>query len=152
MFVFDDFWGEKMAEEMTMADAPVGERRKRQRFVAKRWGSVCFWAKIDGERLPVNDLSLEGFSVPCGAPLVEARTFPFVLQLDGIPDEVRGEAVTMNFVLGADGGVLGCRFVSFEGEGEARLHDWLTIHVIATATVRISKCEAAAIVSGPSLV
>lgn len=44
-----------------------GERRKRQRFVARRWGSVCFWVVIDGERLPVNDLSLEGFSVPYGA-------------------------------------------------------------------------------------
>jgi hypothetical protein len=29
-----------------------GKRRRRQRFVAKRWGSVCFWVVIDGQRLP----------------------------------------------------------------------------------------------------
>ena len=49
-------------------------------------------------------------------------------------------------------GVLGCRFASLEGDGAMRLHDWLTIHVISTATVRISESEAAAIVSGPSLI
>ena len=143
---------EHVMDEGVVAEVAGSERRKRQRFVAKRWGSVCFWVQVDGVRLPVNDLSLEGFSVPCGAPLVEARTFPFVLQLEGIPDEVRGEAVTMNFVFGAEGGVLGCRFVAFEGDGAMRLHDWLTIHVISTATVRISEIEAAAIVSGPSLI
>ncbi len=141
-----------MADEETMAGEAEGERRRRQRFVARRWGSVCFWVHMDGQRLPVNDLSLEGFSVLLGAPPVEPKTFGFVLQLEGIPDEIRGEARTMNFVFGADGGQLGCRFLSFEGEGAARLHDWLTIHVIATATVRISEKEAAAIVSGPSLV
>ncbi|MEN9427028.1 MAG: hypothetical protein RLZZ220_1377, partial [Pseudomonadota bacterium] len=36
--------------------------------------------------------------------------------------------------------------------GAIRLHDWLTVHVIATATVRISEREAAEIVSGPSLI
>ena len=30
--------------------------------------------------------------------------------------------------------------------------DWLTVHVIATATVRISEKDAAAIVTGPSLI
>lgn len=144
---------EHVMDESVLTEAAGSERRKRQRFVAKRWGSVCFWVWIDGVRLPVNDLSLEGFSAPCPTPVAATgRTFPFVLQLEGIPDEVRGEAVTMNFVFGAEGGVLGSRFATLEGDGAMRLHDWLTIHVISTATVRISEREAAAIVSGPSLV
>lgn len=136
----------------TPADAVLGERRKRQRFVARRWGNVCFWVVIDGVRLPVNDLSLEGFSVPFGAPLIEPRQVSFELSLEGIPERVFGVAETMNFMVGEGGGQLGCRFMSFEGEGAIRLHDWLTVHVIATATVRISEREAAEIVSGPSLI
>ena len=144
---------EHVMDESVLAEVAGSERRKRQRFVANRWGSVCFWVQVDGVRLPVNDLSLEGFSAPCPEPFAATgQTFPFVLQLEGIPDEVRGEAVTMNFVFGAEGGVLGCRFAAFEGDGAMRLHDWLTIHVISTATVRISEIEAAAIVSGPSLI
>ena len=134
------------------ADGLPGERRKRQRFVARRWGNVCFWVVIDGARLPVNDLSLEGFSVPFGAPFVEPRQVSFELSLDGIPERIFGVADTMNFTVGTDGGLLGCRFVSFEGDGAIRLHNWLTVHVIATATVRISEREAAEIVSGPSLI
>lgn len=141
-----------MAEDLTGGGSAQAERRKRQRFVAKRWGSTCFWVLVDGERLPLNDLSLEGFSMPAAAPLTEQRTFPFVLQIEGIPDEIRGEARTVNFVVGESGGQLGCRFVSFAGEGDARLHDWLTVHLISTATLRISEKEAAAIVAGPSLI
>ena len=133
-------------------DGVTAERRRRQRFVARRWGNVCFWVVIDGARLPVNDLSLEGFSVPFGAPFVEPRQVSFELSLDGIPERIFGVADTMNFTVGTDGGLLGCRFVSFEGDGAIRLHDWLTVHVIATATVRISEREAAEIVSGPSLI
>lgn len=128
------------------------ERRKRQRFVARRWGSTCFWVSIDGHRLPLNDLSLEGFGVPASAPPAAPRSFPFVLHLDGIPDQIRGEAMTVNFLAAPEGGQLGCRFTSFEEGGDLRLHDWLTVHVIATASVRISEQEAAAIVAGPSLV
>ena len=141
-----------MAEDMGNGGVDHKERRRRQRFVAKRWGSVCFWIVINGQRLPLNDLSLEGFSLPAGVPPLGSGAFPFVLQIDGVPDEVRGMAEGMNFVLGAEGGLFGCRFLSFEGEGAARLHDWLTVHVIATATIRISEKEAAAIVTGPSLI
>ena len=97
-------------------------------------------------------LSLEGFSVPYGAPLIEPRQLGFELSLDGIPERIFGVAETMNFTVGESGGQLGCRFLSFEGDGAIRLHDWLTVHVIATATVRISEKEAAEIVSGPSLI
>lgn len=140
-----------MVEEVR-GEAGHAERRRRQRFVARRWGSVCFWVLIDGQRLPLNDLSLEGFGVPAEGPPAEPHSFAFVLQLEGIPDQIRGEAMTVNFVAGADGGQLGCRFISFEGDGSRQLHDWLTVHLIATASVRISEQEAAAIVAGPSLV
>ena len=138
--------------ENSPADGVSGERRKRQRFAAQRWGHVCFWVVMDGVRLPVNDLSLEGFSVPFGAPLIEPRQISFELSLDGIPERIFGIADTINFVVVDGGGQLGCRFVAFEGDGAIRLHDWLTVHVIATATVRISEREAAEIVSGPSLI
>jgi hypothetical protein len=139
-----------MAEEMTMADAAVGERRKRQRFVAKRWGNVCFWVVIDGSACRSMTCPWRASVCP-SVRRFEPRTFPFVLQLDGIPDEVRGVAETMNFVLGTDGGCSAA--ASSPSRATAiRLHDWLTVHVIATATVRISEREAAEIVSGPSLI
>ncbi len=141
-----------MAEDVTGGGSAHAERRKRQRFVAKRWGNACFWVLVDGQRLALIDLSLEGFSMPASAPLQEQRTFPFVLQIEGIPDEIHGEARTVNFVVGEEGGQIGCCFVSFVGEGDARLHDWLTVHLISTATLRISEKEAAAIVAGPSLI
>lgn len=149
-----DFWSGRvgsMAEDGLDAGQHA-ERRKRQRFVARRGGSTCFWVSIDGLRLPLNDLSLEGFGVPANARPAAPRSFPFVLHLDGIPDQIRGEATTMNFLAAPEGGQLGCRFTSFEDDGALRLHDWLTVHVIATASVRISEQEAAAIVAGPSLV
>jgi hypothetical protein len=131
------------------------ERRRCQRFIARRWGDVCFWVVIDGARQPLNDLSVEGFSVAASAAPPEAHDFAFALQLDGIPDEIRGFARTMNFVPGAEGesvGQLGCSFLSFDADGAARLLEWLTVHVITTASVRISEKDAAAIVTGPSLI
>ena len=76
----------------------------------------------------------------------------FAIVIEGVPDEIRGMAEGMNFVFGEEGGLFGCRFLSFEDDGAGRLHDWLTVHVIATATVRISEKDAAAIVTGPSLI
>ena len=34
---------EHVMDESVLTEAAGSERRKRQRFVAKRWGSVCFW-------------------------------------------------------------------------------------------------------------
>ncbi len=134
-------------------DPDYSERRTRQRFVARRWGAVCFWVSIDGgERQALNDLSLEGFSYPLDTPPAQPQRFAFSLHLEGIPDTIRGQAETMNHVFAEGGGQLGCRFLSFEDDGEKRLHEWLTTHVIATATVRISEQEAAEIVRGPSLI
>jgi hypothetical protein len=130
------------------------ERRKRQRFVVKRGERSAFWVEMDGAaaRIPLIDLSLEGFSIPASEPPATARTFSFVLRLDDTPDKIRGQARIVNFVPSVDGGQIGCRFETFEGDGASDLRDWLIVHVITSATVRISEKDAASIVAGPSLI
>lgn len=129
------------------------ERRRRQRFLARNSdGSSPFWVAVDDQRLPLNDLSLEGFSISSATPATSPEPFPFELRLEGIPDKVRGIAEPVNFVPGEPQGLIGCRFVSLEGSGAQRLHEWLTVHVIRSASVRISAKEAEAIVAGPSLI
>lgn len=128
------------------------ERRQRQRFLAKRGDATCFWVAFDGKRIPLIDLSLEGFSIAAAAPPKDNQTFAFELRLEGIPDKIKGQAQHVNFVPGEPEGQMGFRFASLEGEGAMRLHEWLTIHVIATASVRITAKEAEKIVEGPSLI
>lgn len=130
----------------------TAERRARQRFVARRRGNPCFWVVLDGQRVALNDLSLEGFSLPALPTLSTGSNFQFVLQRDGIPDEINGWAEVVNQI--ADGGNLtaGCRFTTLDEAGAERLNEWLVAHVIVNATVRISEKDAAAIVRGRSLV
>lgn len=128
------------------------ERRRRQRFVAKRRGEYCFWVILDGARVPLVDLSLEGFSIPASSPLASERNLDFVLQRANVPDEIRGQARAVNYIGAAAGGQAGCVFERLEGDGMERLEEWLTAHVIASATVPINEKEAAQIVSGPSLI
>ncbi len=128
------------------------ERRQRQRFLAKRAGSTFFWVMFDDNRVPLLDLSLEGFSIAASAPPTSDQPFAFELRLEGIPDKIKGQAQQMNFVPGEPHGQIGCRFIALEGEGAMRLHEWLTIHVIASASVRITAKEAETIVEGPSLI
>lgn len=135
-----------------MSQHDYRERRQRQRFLAKRGDSTFFWVALDGERIPLIDLSLEGFSISSTAVALSNEPFPFELRLEGIPDKIRGQAQQMNVVPGDPVGQIGCRFVSLEGEGALRLHEWLTIHVIASASVRITAKEAEKIVEGPSLI
>lgn len=134
-----------------MAEESV-ERRGRQRFLATRWGQVCFWVLIEGEKLELNDLSLEGFAFPASSPPPTGQAVSFVLQRASVPDEIRGQAQVVNYLHDVSGGQAGCRFVSFEGDGAERLLDWLVAHVIANATVRITEKDARAIVGGGSLI
>jgi len=129
----------------------VSERRIHQRFVTKMHDEPCFWALIGKERLALNDLSLKGFSLPTPSGLYPGVQFDFVLQREGVPDTIRGRAEVAS-VFGKKVSCAGCRILQFEGDSEERLHDWLVIHVILSATVRISEKDAAAIVSGRSLV
>ena len=106
----------------------------------------------DNQRIPLVDVSLEGFSIAATADFTGGQTFDFELRLTDIPDKVRGSAETVNQIETASGKLIGFRFVSFDGEGFLRLHEWLTVLVIANATVRITSKEAARIVEGPSLI
>lgn len=133
-------------------NAETFERRKYQRFNAKRRGEYCFWVVLDGARVPLVDLSMEGFSIPSSSPLTSERVHDFVLQRANVPDEVRGQAKAVNYIGGVGGGQVGCVFERLEGDGKERLEEWLTAHVLASATVPINEKEAAQIVSGPSLV
>ena len=135
-----------------MSEFEYQERRQRQRFLAQRSGATCFWVAYDGNRIPLIDLSLEGFSIAATAAPNSDAPFSFELRLEGIPDKIKGQAQHVNYVPGDPEGQIGCRFVSLEGEGAVRLHEWLTIHVIASASVRITAKEAEKIVEGPSLI
>lgn len=136
------------------APAPVAddsaERRRIQRFLALRRGEPWFWVVIDGERIPLRDISVDGFAITAEAPLASGEAFDFVLHREGVPDQIRGRAKLVNFV----GSVAqaGCRFVALEDGGAERLRDWLIALVIMNASVRISEKDAAAIVAGPSLI
>jgi len=128
------------------------ERRRRQRFLATRHGERCFWAMIDGRRVPLCDLSVEGFAMPSDSPPPADRSFEFVLVREGVPDEIRGRARVVNYLHGVSGGQAGCLFEQIEGDGRSRLVEWLTTHVLMSACVPISEQDADAIVSGPSLI
>jgi len=129
----------------------LSERRIHQRFVARQHGKPCFWALICDQRLAINDLSLDGFALPASPMFVPGAQFDFILQREGVPDTIRGRA-EVSSVFGNDTPSAGCRIIRFEGDSEKRLQDWLVIHVMLCATVRISEKDAAAIVSGRSLV
>lgn len=130
----------------------AGERRGRQRFIAQRRGSECFWAMVDGQpRLPLADLSLEGFGLSGSYDI--GRRMQVVLQRSAVPDEIRATVRVANcFAVGAGGLQAGCMFESFEGDGRERLRDWLVAHVIANATIPITEKDAERIVMGPSLI
>lgn len=142
---------------MDMKPPPAGEhqeRRTRQRFLAQRRGEPCFWVTVGGSRLPLADISLEGFSMPA-LPGVAQQGFDFVLQRADVPDRIAGRAVVVSPAAAEDGGgqqLLGCRFADLPAEELHRLQDWLVAHVIMNATVRITEKDATAIVLGRSLV
>ena len=141
---------ERSGTALPPVDDVAGERRSKQRFVARRRGEPCFWLVLDGQRIALNDLSAEGFSYPSLTPRANAEVFDFVLQREGVPDEIRGRAETVNYL--ADAAQTGCHFLDLEGNGAQRLRDWLIVHVIVSASVRITEKDAAAIVAGPSLI
>ncbi len=133
-------------------DPPGSDRRGRQRFVAKRRGTHCFWVQWNGQREPLADLSLEGFAVSARIAQDDEGVFAVVLHRAGVPDQIAATARVANCFDGADGLQCGCLFEQFEGDGRERLHDWLVAHVIATASVPITEADAERIVSGPSLI
>lgn len=128
------------------------ERRRRQRFIAAQEGRPRFRVIIDGESLPVLDLSLEGFSMPVATPPAANRDLHFILQHAAHGGEVCGVARVVNYQGAPAGGQAGCAFASIDGDGRERLERWLSEHVRAGASVPITAPEAASIVNGRSLV
>ncbi|MDR0564285.1 MAG: PilZ domain-containing protein [Azoarcus sp.] len=133
------------------SDSGADERRIHQRFVARLHGEPCFWACIGEESFPLDDLSLKGFALAATTRMPKGTQFDFTLQRQGIPDIIQGRAEAVG-VFGKDALSIGCRITHFEDDGAQRLKDWLIAHVIRCATVRISEKDAAAIVSGHSLI
>lgn len=132
----------------TAADG--AERRGIQRFLALCRGEPWFWVVIDGERIPLHDISIEGFAIAADAPLPAGAAFDFELHRQGVPERIHGRAEAVNHI--APALRAGCRFLALEDGGTERLREWLTALVIMNASVRISAQEAAAIVAGPSLI
>lgn len=130
----------------------TAERRQYQRFVAKRGGDYCFWVELDKERFPLLDLSVQGFAIaPMVLPPIGA-ILAFTLYRNGVPDKITGRAEVRNHVDGEGRRHAGCLFVGMGAEEVSRLRDWLTAHVLMTATVRITEKDAERIVSGPPLI
>jgi hypothetical protein len=132
------------------AAADSAERRRIQRFLAMRRGEPWFWVVINGERIPLRDISVDGFAITAEEPPAAGEAFDFVLHREGVPDQIRGRAQSVNFI--ASVSQAGCRFLELEGDGMGLLRDWLIALVIMNASVRISEKDAAAIVAGPSLI
>ncbi|MDQ7989165.1 MAG: PilZ domain-containing protein [Candidatus Dactylopiibacterium sp.] len=133
---------------MNPSDLSPTERRQRQRFAAVRDGKPCIDLVVEGRKLTLIDLSLDGFSVSQQAPCPEGE-FDFTLRLiDGFGDRVQGRARAVNRA----GGLTGCVIVSLQEGGERVLQEWLTVIVICGASVRLTPADAEAIVKGPSLI
>jgi hypothetical protein len=143
-----------MSDEAPAAPESVqedgAERRRIQRFLASRRGAPYLWMRQGDARIALRDISIDGFSIGADGPLADGAPFDFVLEREGVPDQVRGRAQSVNFI--ASIGQVGCRFVELEGDGAERLREWLVTLVIMNASVRISEKDAAAIVAGPSLI
>lgn len=142
-----------MSDVAPAATEPVesgAERRRIQRFLASRRGAPYLWMRRGEARIALHDISMEGFSLGAEGLLAEGEPFDFVLEREGVPDQIRGRAQAVNFI--ASIGQVGCRFLALESNGAQHLRDWLIALVIMNASVRISEKDAAAIVAGPSLI
>lgn len=128
------------------------ERRTRQRFAARKDGESCISIQVAHERLSVQDLSLDGFSLPACA-LAMDEVFDFEMRLvDGFGDRARGQAQVVNKFGEGEQAQLGCRFTTLDDAARAKIREWLTVIVICGAAVRISPEDAESIVTGPSLI
>ena len=83
MSAHDDAQSRSVAPESDLVDS--AERRRIQRFLALRRGEPWFWVVIDGERIPLRDVSVDGFAITAEAPPAAGEPFDFVLQREGVP-------------------------------------------------------------------
>lgn len=125
------------------------ERRKRQRFAARRDGKPCISIRIGEQQIALNDLSIDGFSIPHNDAIPLNEPFDFEMRLiDGFGDRIRARAVAVNEV----NEILGCQFLDLDAAQQRTLEEWLTVIVICGASVRLTPADAEAIVKGPSLI
>jgi hypothetical protein len=129
----------------------VVDHRRIQRIAATREGRPAFWLSRADGRLPLYDLSLEGFALSGSDDYPPGMTIAFVIVRDGDGDRVCGEAEVANRFGGASGRT-GFRIVAMSAEDRGRLHAWLAAHVLACASVPISEQDASSVVAGPSIV
>lgn len=127
------------------------DHRRIQRIAARREGRPVFWLQIGGNRLPLDDLSLEGFGITGAGQYRPGMAVSFILLRDDDAALVRGEGEVAN-QFGGCGGRTGFHIRAMAEEDRKRLHAWLAAHVIACASVPISEEDAAALVSGPSII
>lgn len=109
------------------------ERRRRRRFSAGEEGVERFRLLVDGEPVPVLDLSADGFSMPAATPPMAHRGFHFILQCDGRAGEVCGTARIINYQSAPAGGQAGCVFEAIDADGLVVLEHWLAVAAPADA-------------------
>lgn len=127
------------------------EVRSIQRIMASREGRPAFWLLRGEDRLPLYDLSLEGFAVSGAQGFVRGVRTAFCIARAGSGQAVCGEAEAVN-QFGGEQGRTGFRIVSVAAEDQRRLHAWLAEHVLDCAGVPISEADAAAVVAGRSII
>ena len=96
--------------------AEAAERRRIQRFLGQRRGQPYLWVTIGSERVALRDISVDGFAIAAAAPPAGGEPFDFVLQREGVPDQICGRAQAVNFI--AATGQAGCRFLVLEGDAD----------------------------------
>lgn len=128
------------------------DQRRRQRFVASRRGEPCFWIEINGNRVSLLDLSIDGCGLMNCCHLHKGECFDFVLSRAGVPDKISGKGRVMSEMCTPEGETVGVLFEMLDDNDRARLSDWLTAHVLASASVPISEKDAELIVKGPPLI
>lgn len=139
-----------MSEEPTPVADEGADRRLVQRFFALNRGRTSFWLHSAGLKIPLHDLSCQGFSLFTPLPPEVGASFSFTLRRDTVPDKISGQARVMNYI--ASKNQAGCCILEFDDDGEERLRDWLVAHVLVNASVPISEKEAEQIVSGRSMI
>ena len=128
------------------------ERRGNQRIVTTQGGRTHFWLRWNGDRLPVSDLSVEGFAVSVATAPASDQPFEFRLERDDAGEGVRGLAQVVNYASAVEGGQAGCRFVELSPAARELIAAWLADHVVGAAAVPLTVAEATGIVLGPSII
>lgn len=128
------------------------ERRGFQRIVTNQVGRSRFWLSWYGGRVPLEDLSIEGFAISRSTPPASEQPFEFLIEREDSVGGINGQAQIVTFSADVRGGTAGCRFVELHEDAQHQLTTWLAGHVYDVAAVRVTRDDAEDIVLGPSIV